>query len=375
MKIALITVNYNSGKQLLESVKSLYKYTDQNLFDLFIVDNNSIDGSENITKDKFPKIQIIKNNENIGFGRANNIGIKYALKQKNYQYIGLINNDLYFTKNWLKILLKTIKNTQAGAVNPLIVFYDKFYKLPARTNNHYIYLYSDQEKRLMMNNLYKFILINHKLPLDYKKILNGHEFIRMISNGFAVLVNENLKKIKIKIFDPYFHGFFLQILSDSIKKSKYTSFAKKLKRKLIPNSNLPTFEFDIHINQEKYAMYKSEIINSFGGFFNNKELPFDNYYAQELSSLPSKPQKVDYFHGACVLLNSTALKKTGLFDKRYFMYYEDADLGVRMKSMGFEILATPESKVLHKEGASNSKKTLQYMKESRKIFTSKFLNK
>lgn len=62
--------------------------------------------------------------------------------------------------------------------------------------------------------------------------------------------------------------------------------------------------------------------------------------------------KVDYVSGASLFLRSTALRDVGLFDECFFMYFEDVDLSLRMRQMGFELLSVPEALVLHKGGAS-----------------------
>ncbi len=73
-------------------MKSIYStfYGD---FEIIVVDNNSADNSAEILKKQFPKITIIENQENEGFGRANNRGVAIAKGE-----FLLLNSDTWFEK-------------------------------------------------------------------------------------------------------------------------------------------------------------------------------------------------------------------------------------------------------------------------------------
>jgi len=89
MKLSVIIVNYNVKyflEQCLHSVRKAIKGLDA---EVFVVDNNSVDGSVEMLQSKFPEIQTIANKDNVGFSTANNQGIKLA----NGDYILLLNPD------------------------------------------------------------------------------------------------------------------------------------------------------------------------------------------------------------------------------------------------------------------------------------------
>ena len=64
------------------------------------------------------------------------------------------------------------------------------------------------------------------------------------------------------------------------------------------------------------------------------------------------PGRVDYISGACLLARCEAIRRVGMLDERYFMYMEDADWGIRMRSSGFRLVLAPDAKVWHKGGSS-----------------------
>jgi glycosyltransferase involved in cell wall biosynthesis len=72
-----------------------------------------------------------------------------------------------------------------------------------------------------------------------------------------------------------------------------------------------------------------------------------------------KPQKVDWVSGACMVIRRDAIMQVGGFDKRFFMYWEDADLCKRFKEIGWEIVYFPETQVYHYIGKSSDTCQLQ----------------
>lgn len=61
----------------------------------------------------------------------------------------------------------------------------------------------------------------------------------------------------------------------------------------------------------------------------------------------------DFVSGASMLLRSAALEQVGLFDERnFFMYWEDTDLGFRLRKAGWQLAVAPDSHIWHKQSAS-----------------------
>lgn len=105
MDISIIIVSYNVRyylRQCLESVFASVKSAGLDA-EVFVVDNNSTDNSvgyirHNFPSDKFPKLNIIANRANVGFGRANN----QALRKAKGKYVLYLNPDTIITENTLR---------------------------------------------------------------------------------------------------------------------------------------------------------------------------------------------------------------------------------------------------------------------------------
>jgi len=88
-KISIIVVNYNAEKLLRECLESLYRETQDTSFDVWVVDNNSHDESVRMVRESFPEVNLIANDDNLGFSRANN----QAIAKSASDYILLLNPD------------------------------------------------------------------------------------------------------------------------------------------------------------------------------------------------------------------------------------------------------------------------------------------
>lgn len=83
----------------------------------------------------------------------------------------------------------------------------------------------------------------------------------------------------------------------------------------------------------------------------------------------------DYISGASLLVKKEVIKKIGVFDENYFLYWEDADWGIRARRAGYGLIYCPESRVFHKEGGTCGKTTQltdYYWVRNGLYFTKKF---
>jgi GT2 family glycosyltransferase len=161
-RVAIIILNWNGWLDTIECIESVYQITYQN-YQVIVVDNNSSDDSIKKIEDyskgelsveskffnytphnqpieivqldedfKYNKdlindkpLILIKNKDNYGFAEGNNIGIRFALKNLNPDYILLLNNDTVVDKDFLMpLVLEGEKNKKTGFLGPKIYYYD-----------------------------------------------------------------------------------------------------------------------------------------------------------------------------------------------------------------------------------------------------------
>lgn len=95
--ISIIILNWNGREYLQDCLASVFNQGYDN-FKVIFVDNHSTDDSVDFVRQNFPNAEIITLDENYGFAKGNNIGIKHTIEKHNPDYIFLLNNDTIIVK-------------------------------------------------------------------------------------------------------------------------------------------------------------------------------------------------------------------------------------------------------------------------------------
>ncbi len=231
--VSIIFVNYKTKDLTINAIKSVFEKTKSIEYEVFVVDNNSSDGSIEAIEETFPNIKIIKNPVNAGFGAANNLGIKEA-KGK---YVLCLNTDTILLNNAVKIMfdfMEKEENKNVGVCGGDLVNKDG---APCYCCGNY---------PTFKSILWDYLKIKNIFPECYKKI------------------------------------------STTLKSNEITS-----------NDN------------------------------------------------------IDYISGADIFFRKSVLDDVGLFDEKFFMYYEETDLCKRIKNKGYEIKLVKTAQIRHLEGKSS----------------------
>jgi GT2 family glycosyltransferase len=118
MDLSIIIVNYNTKDLLKQTVDSVLNTTSKISYELIVVDNASRDGSTQMIKETYKEVILIENEDNLGFSKGNNIGIKRA----SGKYVLLLNSDTVVLDNCLQECFKYMeKNADIGALGCKVV--------------------------------------------------------------------------------------------------------------------------------------------------------------------------------------------------------------------------------------------------------------
>ncbi len=191
-KVTIIAINFNGKNQtisLLNSIRKL-KYP-KNKIETIIVDNNSQDNSVQTLKKRIPRITLVENKKNIGYGPAINVGTRKA----NGKYILILNNDITLTPNFLNILLKTFETHRECIVGP---------KLLIKGRNKYAWIQN-------------FSFWTGRINMKYKKAdkLTKTQWVQ----GCAMLTTKSILK-KIRYFDEGFATIYFEDLDLCLRAQK-----------------------------------------------------------------------------------------------------------------------------------------------------------
>lgn len=112
-EVVVVIVTHNGIKWIDKCLSSCKEYR------TIVVDNNSKDDTVKFIKENFPEVTLIKQQSNLGFGQANNIGISYALNQ-GAEAVFLLNQDAYIFEDTIENLVEFHKqNEEYGILSPM----------------------------------------------------------------------------------------------------------------------------------------------------------------------------------------------------------------------------------------------------------------
>lgn len=120
--VSIITVNFNHSYITEELLDSINKENSYKHIEIIVVDNGSKINPIPEWIEKYPHVQFIRSEINLGFAGGNNLGIKAAIGD----YIFLVNNDTEFTTGLIDTLVDTMERyPQIGLISPKIRYFDQ----------------------------------------------------------------------------------------------------------------------------------------------------------------------------------------------------------------------------------------------------------
>lgn len=116
-EILTIVVTYNAMKWLDRCLGSLSE--SEVPTDVIVIDNGSVDGTCEYIAGNYPDVLLTRSEENLGFGKANNVGFRYALEHQ-YRYVYLMNQDAWVYKDTLSVLTSAMdSDSSIGILSPM----------------------------------------------------------------------------------------------------------------------------------------------------------------------------------------------------------------------------------------------------------------
>jgi GT2 family glycosyltransferase len=208
MKIDIVIVTLNNETTISSCLDSIHA-SSPNKINIFVVDNASTDNTLDVVRRRFPYVRIIKNEENLGFAKANN----QALRQSREEFVLLLNPDTEVVGDALdKMVLYLRKRKNVGVLGPKLLNADG----------------SLQKELSSFPNLLSMILILLKLhrTTPFKSLVYpnyNYNEIQEVDHlmGSALLLRKEVFK-KIGLFDENFFLWFEE--TDFEKKAKEAGF-------------------------------------------------------------------------------------------------------------------------------------------------------
>jgi GT2 family glycosyltransferase len=135
--VSVIIVSWNAKAHLVGCLRSLLEDHSSYSQEIIVIDNASTDGSPETVGKEFPQVKLIRNKENLGFAKANNIGIRTSTGR----YVCLINSDVIVLEGCVVKMMEFMdKNSSAGLSGPRTLNPDRSlqhscFRFPSIRNN------------------------------------------------------------------------------------------------------------------------------------------------------------------------------------------------------------------------------------------------
>jgi GT2 family glycosyltransferase len=217
LKLSVIIVNYNVKyflQQCLQSVEKACVLVDA---EVFVVDNNSSDGSNEMVEELFPNVHLIANKENTGFSKANN----QAIRKSKGEYVLLLNPDTIVEEDTFKKVVDFMDNhDDAGGLGVYMIdgkgnFLPESKRgLPTPSVAFY--------KIFGLSTLFPKSKVFGKYHLGYLDKNKTHE-VDVLSGAFMLMRKETLDKVGLLDEDYFMYGEDID-LSYRITKGGYKNY-------------------------------------------------------------------------------------------------------------------------------------------------------
>lgn len=246
MRLSVIIVNYNVKYFLEQALLAALKACERIDADIWVVDNQSSDGSADMVRERFPTVKLIANTENTGFSRANN----QAIRQSSGEYVLLLNPDTVVAEDTFEKVIdfmdrhpqagglgirmidgagNFLKESKRGLPTPAVAFYKMFglsalFKNSRRFGQYHLSYLSDEQnhpvdilagafmcmRRSVLDQIglldEKYFMYGEDIDLSYRIRLAGFENWYFAQSSIIHYKGESTKKDSIKYVRVFYQA-------------------------------------------------------------------------------------------------------------------------------------------------------------------------
>lgn len=199
MSVAVSIVSFNTRELLNNCLTRLLGQKSKEKINIWVLDNNSKDGSAEMVEEKFPKVKLIKSEINLGFAKGQN----QILKTIKDDYVILLNPDTDFDENFIEMMVEFMeKNPECSVAGSKLVDFENRLESNGGDFPFGVALFSWLFNLEFIKNLENF----HQFDKNYYE--KSHE-VDWVSGTMMMIKTETFKKI------GYFNENFFMYFEDT----------------------------------------------------------------------------------------------------------------------------------------------------------------
>ena len=350
----VVVVNHNGGDLTHACLDSLEKSDwPSDALELVMVENGSTDGVAARVRAERPQVRVIDAGGNLGFGGGCN---RAMADLDDIDYVALVNNDAQVDPGWLPPLVDALEgDPSAGAANPKILFADRFLD---------IHLSSATASRGLGDGRLLGVRVSGA-TVDGEDAWGRLQLVSGfwgLEHGFDGEGAFEWTNGDAHLRVPAGHACRVRLAADEDRTVLVRSGGQQADLHV---SRTPAW-FDVPLDGEPF-----DVLNNVGSVVLPDGHGADRGYLERDDGQFERVEEVFAWCGAAVLLSREYLARVGLFEERYFLYYEDFDLSWRGRAQGWRYLYVPQSVVRHVHSASSveGSRLFQHYDERNRLLT------
>lgn len=339
--VRVVVVNFYGGALTLDCLRSL-RATDwpHDRLELVLVDNGSRSSFLKSVRRDFPEVTVLEAGANLGFAGGCNLAFRH---EGDIDFVALVNNDATVDPGWLAPLAAAFDGeSSVGAASPKVLFAGSFLDVALESETMMRGRGDRRELGVRVSGL-------RAGGVDLWRrahLVSGfwgpeHEPQSETTYQWTAHRAELRVPIAVGALPP-----------DAVE----VRLAADRPMRVVLSSGADTVEVVVAVHADWFKVPLAgtpyNVINSAGSILVEGEYGADRGYLEPDQGQYDEPVDVFAWSGAAVVLSQRYLDDVGLFDERFFLYYEDFDLAWRGRARGWRYRYVPQSTVRHLHSAS-----------------------
>jgi GT2 family glycosyltransferase len=340
-RVRVVVLNYDGGDMTRRCLTALREvdWPDDSL-EIVLVDNASIDGLAPRVRAEMPWVHLIEHTHNVGFAGGCNLGLGDL---DDVDYVALLNNDAIPDRNWLRPLVEALESDpELGAASSKIVFAPTFVSLRIESPT-FRPAGDGRELGVKVTGL----AVDGVEAWEQAQFAEGCHTHQARGSGAEQLCWTGARaeiRVPMAVDGPRPESLEIELSGEHAKTIRLDAGGPVVDVEI---GEKPTWH-QVALTGPSYDVINNVgsrlVLGGYGGDRGFLEPDHDQY---------AVPEEVFAWCGGAVLLSARYLRDVGIFDDRYFMYYEDTDLAWRGRLAGWRYEYVPESVVRHEHAASS----------------------
>ena len=329
-------LNYNGGEQVVRCIEHLERLDwSADRLEIVVVDNASSDGSDRALEAR-SGVRLIRSERNLGFP-GNNLALRDL---DALDFVGLVNNDAFVEPRYLHPLVAALEaDADVGAACPKILLAPRFLELVVASPTHRVPP-DGRELGVRLSGLE--VDGEDRWPSAVFGEGAYHPELGPPGEG-AFRWLSGRAEVNVPVVDSLATAR-VRLAGDRSVKAELDGGGGATPVAVGP---APTWH-DVVLKGPPY-----DVINNAGSVLVNGSWGADRGFLERDTGQYDEPQDVFAWCGAGVLFRPSYLADIGLFDERFFMYYEDTDMAWRGRARGWRYRYVPTAVMRHLHAATS----------------------